>query len=302
MATAESQPVVLPKLSAQPPAQPPTSLVPAPAPAPAEAAPVKPAASAPLSPSAPAMSAMRAGSITVGVREIMGNGQAREFAIPVNFTNLAKPDGSWESVLTRAAFLAIGPMSGVPFGSVVCAVMYADSLGLDVMAKDVYTVDGKLSVSAEGKIKFADQSGLIEWRRIKLSREGNISLPYTEKQQSKTWVGKNLKAVVTVKLRSDPEPQVMEWELADFFSGSTAWRTDTVSMFSKRALGKTLGILVPTGVDAEDIPTGSAELPIEPKSIVAGLRAAQAAEPAKQASEPKPLQYPEQYPEVAVSK
>jgi len=43
--------------------------------------------------------------------------------------------------------------------------------------------------------------------------------------------------------------------LDDFFNASNAaWRTDTKSMFSKRAIGKTLGIMVPTGVDGEEVP------------------------------------------------
>jgi hypothetical protein len=173
---------------------------------------------------------------------------------------IAVPDDEkWGSIMVRAAFLKKGTMAEASFGQIVCAVMYADSMGLNAVAGDVYIVSNRLATTADAKIRHALSSGIIAGYQVEITPGPNMRKKYTIKGNENTWEGPNLHAKITVQVKGWEKPVIYESDLSEWFNGANAaWREHTTFMFRKNALSKALGEVAPMGVDAEEVPATEA--------------------------------------------
>jgi hypothetical protein len=188
--------------------------------------------------------------ITLRVKDFSAGGGASEYAITV-----PQNDARWQDIVLRAAFLKKGTMVEQSFGAIVCAIMYADSMGLNVMAGDVYIVNGKLATSADAKIRHALGSGRIEGYEVEMTPGPAIDIQYSIKGKLEIWTGPNVHAKITVHVKGWKKPVVYESDLEEWFNGANAaWREHTSFMFRKNALSKALGEVAPLGVDADEVP------------------------------------------------
>lgn len=178
-------------------------------------------------------------------------------------------DEKWGNVLLRAALLKKGgSWKAYDIPTIIHAVVYADNLGLDIMAGDVYCAEeGRLSTTAGAKIKHAMQSGRIASYSVEMTAGPNIKIPYTIKNNSETWEGPNWEAKVTVKVKDLDAPVVYVTTLQEWFTGRNPnWRTRPAYMLRKNALSKVMEEVAPMGTEADEAP------PIEVPAALAAVR------------------------------
>lgn len=196
-------------------------------------------------------------SYTLAITEFDASGKASTLSVPL------PQDEKWGSVMLRAALLKKGGnWKGYDIPTIIHAVVYADSLGLDIMAGDVYCAEeGRLSTTAGAKIKHAMQSGRIQGYSVEMEAGPTIKIPYTLKSQQETWEGPNWKATVTVKVRDLETPVVYVTTLQEWFTGRNPnWRTRPAYMLRKNALSKVMEEVAPLGTEADEAPP--VELPV----------------------------------------
>jgi RecT family len=177
-------------------------------------------------------------------------------------------DAKWGDVMLRAALLKRGgSWKNYDIPTILHAVVYADNLGLDIMAGDVYCAEeGRLSTTAGAKIKHAMQSGRVVGYSVEMTEGPEIEIAYQVKQQAQVWRGPNWKAEVTVKLRDMETPVRFEATLKEWFTGRNPnWRDRPSYMLRKNALSKAMEEAVPMGTEADEAP------PIEIPALTAGV-------------------------------
>lgn len=190
-------------------------------------------------------------SYTLAITEFDAGGKASTLSVPL------PQDEKWGSVMLRAALLKKGGnWKGYDIPTIIHAVVYADNLGLDIMAGDVYCAEeGRLSTTAGAKIKHAMQSGRVTGYSVDIQPGKPIEIPYTLKNQQEKYTGTNLEATVTVKVRDLDEPVVYKTTLAEWFTGRNPnWRTRPAYMLRKNALSKVLEEVCPMGTEADEAP------------------------------------------------
>jgi hypothetical protein len=192
------------------------------------------------------------GEYLIQIKEFDAAGKSTSFSVPVP-RNISSTEAS---VMLRAAVLKRTTWSGKDFPTILHAVIYADRMGLDIMAGDVYTADGgRLSTTASAKIRHAMTSGKIAGYSVTITEGPTISIPYKSNGKDCTWVGKNLKAVVSVRVVGWEEPVVYETTLEEWFMGSNPnWRARPAYMLRRNALSKALEEVAPMGIEADEAP------------------------------------------------
>ena len=193
----------------------------------------------------------RGASYALTINEFDAAGKSSVLSVPL------PQDEKWGSVLLRAALLKKGgswKTYDVP--TIIHAVVYADNLGLDIMAGDVYCAEeGRLSTTAGAKIKHAMQSDRIVGYSVEMTEGPEISIPYTLKSQEQVWKGPNWKATVTVRVKGFDAPVVYVTTLAEWFTGRNPnWRTRPAYMLRKNALSKVMEEVAPLGTEADEAP------------------------------------------------
>lgn len=203
-----------------------------------------------------------AGAYTLDIIEYDGAGKKSTLSVPL------PQDEKWGSVMLRAALLKKGgSWKAYDLPTIIYAVVYADNLGLDIMAGDVYCAEeGRLSTTAGAKHKHAMQSGKIKGYSVEMESGPTIDIPYTVKGESKTWRGPNLTATVTVLHRDLEQPIVYKTTLVEWFMGRNPnWRERSAHMLRKNALGKAMEEAVPMGTETDEAP------PTEIPALTAGV-------------------------------
>ena len=190
------------------------------------------------------------GRYSIRVSEFNPAGGKEEFAVTL-------PDNpQWGNVLLRAAILKRTSWQTQNIPTIIHAVVYADSMGLDIMAGDVYMAqEGRLSTTAGAKIRHAMGTGRIVGYDVAIT-EGPL--------KKFTWVSKNVngsidlpnyKAVVTVHIKDWAKPVVYETTLDEWFHGPNPnWRTRPTYMLRRNALSKALEEVAPLGIEADEAP------------------------------------------------
>lgn len=160
------------------------------------------------------------------------------------------------SVMLRSAILYRTTWKGRDVPTIIHAVMYADRMGLDIMAGDVYMAEeGRLSTTAGAKIRHAMSTGRIEGYNVEITEGKPIKIKYTLKQEEKVYEGPELIAKVTVQVVGWKAPLIYEAKLSEWFTGRNPnWRTRPAYMLRKNALSKALEEVAPMGVEADEAP------------------------------------------------
>lgn len=190
-------------------------------------------------------------SYTLSITEFDAAGKTSELRVPL------PQDEKWGSVMLRAALLKKGgSWKAYDIPTIIHAVVYADNLGLDIMAGDVYQAEeGRLSTTAGAKIKHAMQSGRILGYEVKIDKGVPVKIPYKLKNEDRVYEGTNLVATVTVHVRDLTLPVVYETTLAEWFTGRNPnWRDRPAYMLRKNALSKVMEEAVPMGTEGDEAP------------------------------------------------
>lgn len=194
------------------------------------------------------------GRYSIKVRDFSASGAADEFSV------VLPSEGKWADVMLRAAILKRTTWKNFEIPTIIHAVYYADQMGLDIMAGDVYMAEGqRYSTTAGAKIRHAMSTGKIVGYKVEMKEMEPITIEYTLRSQAQKWTGKNLKATVTVKVKDWDEPMMYETTLAEWFVGANPnWRNRPAYMLRRNALSKALEEVAPMGVDESEAPPATA--------------------------------------------
>jgi RecT family len=189
----------------------------------------------------------------IQVKDFTASGEKSEFMVPVPNTLTAEQ----ASVVLRAAVLKNSTWKLQPFPFVLHAVMYADRMGLDIMAGDVYAgPDGRLATTSGAKIRHAMNSGRIEGYEVEITDGAEIVIPWkSQKGEDCSYKGPNLKAKVTIYVKGFQKPITYEATLKEWYVGTNPnWRNRPGYMLRRNALSKALEEVAPMGIEAEEAP------------------------------------------------
>lgn len=207
------------------------------------------------------------GSYQLEVKEFTAAGSSKSFAVAVP----ESVDSQSISVMLRAALLKRTSWKEFDFPTILHAVVYADRMGLDIMAGDVYiAAGGRISTTANAKIRHAIGTGRVVGYHVEMKEGPDVAIEYDGKNGKLKWAGKDLTAKVTVHVKGWTEPMVYEAKLSEWFVGTNPnWRMRPGYMLRKNALSKALEEVAPMGIEDDDAP------PI-PTAIAEGIAAAAA--------------------------
>jgi hypothetical protein len=209
------------------------------------------------------------GEYMIELSEFTSAGKKNTFMVPVP-NNLTSQEAS---VMLRSAVLKRTTWKNFDFPTVLHAVIYADRMGLDIMAGDVYMAEeGRMSTTAGAKIRHAMGTGIIGGYTVEITEGETLEIPYQLKGESKVYKGPELRCKVTVEVKGWKTPVIYECLLSEWFTGRNPnWRTRPKYMLRMNALGKALSEVAPMGVEADEAP------PVEPvinPNITAALASA----------------------------
>lgn len=193
------------------------------------------------------------GEYIVDVREFDAAGKATSFRLPIP----ANVSAQQASVMLRAVLLKKTTWSKYDMPTIITAVLYADNMGLDAMAGDVYmTPEGRISTTAGAKIRHAMSTGRIAGYSVELTKRGEITLDWTDsKKGPQQWKGPDLAVKVTVFVKGWDKPIIYEAFLDEWFMGiNPNWRNRPAYMLRKNALSKALEEVAPMGTESDEAP------------------------------------------------
>jgi hypothetical protein len=190
------------------------------------------------------------GRYSIRVSDFTPAGAKEDFSVAV------PADEKWGDIMLRAAILKRNTWAHCGIPTIIHAIMYADNMGLDIMAGDVYMAqEGRYSTTAGAKIRHAMSSGRIVGyivditsgpvKKFKWSARnvpGEIDLP-------------NYTAKVTVHVKDWTTPVVYETTLSEWFHGPNPnWINRPQYMLRRNALSKALEEVAPMGIEADEAP------------------------------------------------
>lgn len=195
---------------------------------------------------------------TIRLREVNAAGSPEEISIVLPTGNSYK---EW-SLLQRAALLKKTTWKASNLSEIMFACLYADSLGLDIVAGDIYSVDGRLNTTTGAKIKHALNSGRIagysyEIYPVIATEDGPVLKHFATKVKDNgiwTEVDKEeLECKVTVHVKDWNAPFVYTARLSEWYMPANPnWGSRTQYMLAKSAVGHALDMVVPMGAAESD--------------------------------------------------
>lgn len=200
------------------------------------------------------------GEYTIVVSELSSSGGRSNFSVPVPHSMTSRES----SLMLQAAILKKTSWADKPFPMVLHAVMYAERMGLDIFAGDVYSVDGgRLATTAGAKIRHAmskDRIAGYDVEMIKGTPEF-IVIPVKTKEGKVDHRVPNLKAKVTVTVKGWEKPVVYETTIEEWYVGTNPnWKARPAYMLRRNALSKALEEIVPMGAEPEEVPPPTAPM------------------------------------------
>lgn len=141
-------------------------------------------------------------------------------------------------------------------GFVLEAVLYAQTLGLDIIQKDIYPIEGRLAVSDKAKIRYARSQGGYR-HEVAMEPGEAITLPWRTAKESGNYVGTNLRATVRIysKEFGDVPLNVYSTTLKAWFKGSNPnWRDRPDEMLRLRCIAKAYEEVCPVGTEPDEAP------------------------------------------------
>jgi hypothetical protein len=165
-------------------------------------------------------------------------------------------DAARAEMMLRVAVLKQTTWRQFSIPQIILADMYATRMGLDIIAGDVYAVEGgRIATTAEAKIRHAMASGRIAGYEVTITEGKEITFKYRGRGGEEIWKGPDLKAEVVVRVAGWQAPVRYETTLGEWFVGTNPnWRNRTKYMLRHNALSKALGEVAPLGVDTDSTP------------------------------------------------
>jgi RecT family protein len=167
-------------------------------------------------------------------------------------------DERWDTILLRAALLKKGgSWSAYSIPQIMFAIVYAEHLGLDIEAGDVYmATEGRLSTTAGAKVKHAMSTGRIEGMSYEVTKGQDVTVTYKRGEKQETWTGPDLTVKVTLEVKGWDKPFVYEQRLKEWFVGTNPnWRTRPEYMLIQNTMGKACSMVAPMGVEEDEAPS-----------------------------------------------
>jgi hypothetical protein len=164
-------------------------------------------------------------------------------------------DQYWGNIMLKVAVLKKNNWKDYDIDFILMACLYADRMGLDIIAGDVYPAQGRLATTAGAKIRHAMGTGRIAGYHVEITEGTEISIKYKTKSGEAVWKGKDLRAKVTVDVAGWKNPVIYETSLAEWFVGSNPnWQLRTAYMLRRNALSKALEEVAPLGIEGDEAP------------------------------------------------
>lgn len=170
------------------------------------------------------------------------------------------------SLIARAALLKKTTWKNSTLPEIIYACLYADKLGLDIVAGDVYGVDGRLNTTAGAKIKYAMKSGRVKGYSYKIEEVTNDGKPVIltlPKGQNEKVQLPELEITVSVTLTDWAEPFEYRARLSEWYQPRNPnWYSRPRYMLSRNAVGHAMDMVVPTGsAESDEAPPMTVAVP-----------------------------------------
>lgn len=190
------------------------------------------------------------GRYTIRIREMDAAGHASDFMVAVPM------DETWQKRMLLAAILKRTTWKNFEMPVIFHAILYAENMGLDIAAGDVYQAsEGRLSTTAGAKIRHGMSTGRIQGYTVDITDGPVTKFPYQTKGTNQVFESPNYHAKVTVTVKDWAAPMVYETDLSEWFEGRNPnWRQRTKYMLRRNALGKAFEEVAPMGVEGDEAP------------------------------------------------
>jgi hypothetical protein len=190
------------------------------------------------------------GRYTITIREVDAAGKWSDFGVSIPMNE------EWQKRMLLAAILKRTTWKQFEMPTIFHAIIYAERMGLDIAAGDVYqAAEGRLSTTAGAKIRHAMNTGKIIGYTVEITDGPVQDFKFFTKGQQDTVRLPNYKAKVTVNVAGWSAPMVYETDLSEWFEGRNPnWRQRTKYMLRRNALSKAFEEVAPMGVEADEAP------------------------------------------------
>lgn len=190
------------------------------------------------------------GEYVLSIKEFDAAGKSSALAVPVP-SNMTVQN---MSVMLMAAILKNTTWKMHTLATILLAIAYADHMGLDILAGDIYiAAEGRLSTTAGAKIRHAMSTGKIKGYTVDITDGTQITIK--NKQGQEVYKGPNLQAKVSVTVDGWQSPVVYCTTLAEWFvAHNPNWVTRPAYMLRRNALSKALEEVAPMGIEADEAP------------------------------------------------
>lgn len=159
------------------------------------------------------------------------------------------PDGSAEfkqwNMLARAAVLKQTTWAKFSVPQIILAIMFSDKLGLDIELGDVYSTDGKPSISAEARIKLAMKDPRYNGSKTTFRDTGEAL------GKPKCILKTDLECSVEVYVEGWQEPIRRTARLSRWHKDTPAWNERPEHQLELNTLGHACRFLRPVGDPAD---------------------------------------------------
>ena len=191
------------------------------------------------------------GRYHLNIKEYDAAGRATDFAIAISMD-----DPKWGPRLQMAAILKQSTIwRGETFPTIIFAVMYAENLGLDIVAGDVYPLQGRIATTNKAKIKRALASGQIEG-----IEQSTVELPSTF--VTKAGPKPDMECTVTIHIKGWKKPIVRKAKLSRWYKEvNPNWRDNPEHMLELNTTAHACEYVTPGGTEGDELP-GPLPLPL----------------------------------------
>lgn len=190
---------------------------------------------------------------------------------PETFSVQLASNTEWKTwpLMMKAAILKKNTFKQQSIAEIVFTILYAERLGLDVIAGDVYSVDGRINTTNGAKIKYAMSSGKIEGVEcviepiLEHQDKGGVYAKFKRTIRNSEIEMEDLRATVTVKVRGWEKPYIYTAKLSEWFQGTNPnWVNRPEHMLRLNSTSHALNFICPMGsAESDEAPPVEAPLP-----------------------------------------
>jgi hypothetical protein len=146
------------------------------------------------------------------------------------------------------------------FGLTLMAVLYAQKAGLNIVAGEVYVVDGRIATDSDAKINTGRRMFPDSRVKVETTPGPIIEIPWETQKTKGIYKDVNWHCKVTLYANAEDQARdlplvVYETDLSEWYKGANAnWRARPRYALEKNALGKAYERIAPVGCDTDEKP------------------------------------------------